>query len=196
METLQVFVLFLTFACALGGLLLAFRVERRVTKMFGKGDLKGALLQFFSNVPDAEGNEIPPQAAFYAFCSGIATDCTERVLEDLPGALASLGGKSAATKAAKTSAFARGAQNLSAGGFGELQGIKTMAGDLLGKVGSGFGAGGKGGMMDQVLPMIMQKVMSGELGGAGGATAPGNGAPPQLPQKSNSQSVPTLGKPM
>ncbi|GAG98650.1 unnamed protein product [marine sediment metagenome] len=54
MEPAQTFVLFLTFACALGGLLLAFRVERRVSKMFGSGDLKQALWQFFSNVPDDE----------------------------------------------------------------------------------------------------------------------------------------------
>ena len=118
MEPLQAFVLFLTFFCALAGLLLAFRVERKVTRMFGSGNLMEGFKQFFSEVPDGEGGNLPPQAAFYAFCSNIAQDCTDKVLEDLPGALASLGGKTAAKKAAKNSAFARGAQHLSEGGFG------------------------------------------------------------------------------
>ena len=196
MEALQVFVLFLTFACALGGLLLAFRVERRVTKMFGKGDLKEAIWQFFSNVPDAEGKVIPPQAAFYAFCSGVATDCTERVLEDLPGALASLGGKSAAHKAAKTSAFARGAEHLTAGGFGELQGIRSMAGELFGKIGSGIGSGGgKGDMISQLAPIFLEKMMAGDGLGTLGAPPPGNGGPAPALAQSNS-AEPQLGSPI
>lgn len=168
------FIMLLTFACAFGGLLLALRVERRVAKMFGSGNLKDALWQFFSGVPDGEGNEVPPQAAFYAFCSGIAGDCTDRVLHDLPGALASLGGKNAAKKAAKTSAFARGAQELSAGGFGELAGIKDMMGGMLSKVGTG---GEKGDWMSQIAPIFIEKMMN---------SPPGNGntglqsQPPQL----------------
>ena len=179
MEPAQAFVLFLTFACALGGLLLAFRVERRVSRMFGSGDLKQALWQFFSDVPDEEGSVIPPQAAFFAFCNGIALNMTDHVLEDLPGALASLGGKSAAQKAAKTSAFARGAQNLSAGGFGELAGIKEMAGSLLGKIGTG-GGGGKNDLISQLAPMFIEKMM----------TQGGNGAPPSHPP---SHSLPSAG---
>ena len=187
MEPAQAFVLFLTFACALGGLLLAFRVERRVSRMFGSGDMKQALWQFFSDVPDEQGNAIPPQQAFFGFCNGIALNMTDHVLEDLPGALAALGGKSAAKKAANSSAFARGAQNLSAGGFGELAGIKSMAGDLLGKIGTG---GGKGDWMSQLAPIVIQKMMSQPSGGNG---APGSPAPSQ---QSSSQSLPSLGKPM
>ena len=169
MEPAQAFVLFLTFACALGGLLLAFRVERRVSRMFGSGDLKQALWQFFSDVPDDEGNSIPPQAAFFAFCNGIALNMTDHVLEDLPGALASLGGSSAAKKAAKNSAFARGAQNLSEGGFGELAGIKEMVGGLIGKVGTG---GSKGDWMSQLAPIVIQKMMNSPSGGNGDTGSP------------------------
>ena len=150
-------VMLLTFACALGGLLLAFRVERRVTKMFGRGDLKQALWQFFSDVPDAEGNAIPPQAAFYGFVSGIARDCTDHAIEQLPGALVSLKGKSFAQKAADTSAFARGAQNLSAGGFGELNDLKDMVlgeGGIMSKIGTG---GKKGDMISQLMPMFLER---------------------------------------
>ena len=157
--------------------------------MFGKGNLKQALLGFFGSVPDGEGGVLPPQAALYAFCSNIAQDCTDRVLEDLPGALASLGGKSAAKKAAKNSAFARGAQNLSAGGFGELSGIKEMVGGLFSKIGTG---GGKGDWMQQLAPMFIEKMMNQQA-------QPGNGAPGSLPpsqQSLESQSLPSLGKPM
>jgi hypothetical protein len=186
MEPLQVFVLFLTFACALGGLLLAFRVGRRVSKMFGKGDLKQALWQFFSDVPDSEGNTVPPQAAFFQFCNGLALNCTDHAIEQLPGALASLGGSSAAKKAAKHSAFARGAQNLSAGGFGELAGIKDMLGGFVGKIGTG---GGKGDLLSTLAPMFIEKMMNQSAGD--------NGAPASLPpSQQSSQSLPSLGKPM
>jgi hypothetical protein len=185
MEPLQTFVLFLTFACALGGLLLAFRVERRVSKMFGKGNLKEALLGFFGKVPDGEGGVLPPQAALYAFCSNLVVDATDHAIEQLPGALASLGGSSAAKKAAKHSAFARGAQNLSAGGFGELAGIKEMVGGLISKVGTG---GGKGDWMQALAPMFIEKFMN---------QSPINGgAPESLPPSQQSQSLPILGKPM
>ncbi|GAH05180.1 unnamed protein product, partial [marine sediment metagenome] len=89
-------------------------------------------------------------------------------IEQLPGALASLGGSSAAKKAAKHSAFARGAQNLSEGGFGELAGIKEMAMSFMGKVGTG---GGKGDWMSQLAPVVIQKMMAGGMGGNGGAPA-------------------------
>lgn len=187
MEPAQAFVLFLTFACALGGLLLAFRVERRVSRMFGKGDLKQAVWQFFSNVPDDEGNAIPPQAAFFAFCNGIALNVADHAMEQLPGAMASLGGKSAAKKAAKHSAFARGAQNLSEGGFGELQGIREMAGELIGNIGTG---GGKGDWMSQLAPIVIQQMMSSPSGN-GGADIDSASALSQ-----QSQSLPSLGKPM
>jgi hypothetical protein len=153
--------------------------------MFGKGNMKEALWQFFSNVPDSEGGTVPPQAAFYAFCSGIATDMTDHAIEQLPGALASLGGSSAAKKAAKHSAFARGAQNLSEGGFGELAGIKEMAMSFMGKVGTG---GGKGDWMSQLAPIVINKMMSGGMGG--------NGAPESPSPSQQSQSLPYLGKPM
>ena len=168
-------VMLLTFACAFGGLLLALRVERRVAKMFGKGSLKEALWQFFSNVPDDEGNPVPPQAAFFQFCNGLALNCTDHAIEQLPGALASLGGSSAAKKAAKHSAFARGAQNLSEGGFGELAGIKEMASGLFSKIGTG---GGKGDWMSQFAPIVIQKMMSQPPGG--------NGAPVALPPSQQS----------
>ena len=158
MELVQAIVLLATFGCALGGLLLAFRVERRVTKMFGKGNMRDALLQFFSGVPDDEGNEIPPQAAFYAFCSGIARDVTDYAIEQLPGALVSLRGPKFAKKAAESSAFARGAQHLSEGGFGELNNLRDMAGELFSKIGTG---GDKGDWVSQLAPMFIQKMMAG-----------------------------------
>ena len=186
MEPAQAFVLFLTFACALGGLLLAFRVERRVTKMFGKGNLKEAMLQFFSGKQDAEGNEIPPDIALYQFTSQVAQDCTAMVLRDLPGALVSLKGKNFAKKAAKSSHFAQGAQNLTAGGFGELNGLKEIGMELFSKVGTG----GKGGGMMEYAPMIMQFLQSQSKDNQG------NGAPGSLPHSQQSQSLPSLGKPM
>ncbi|GAJ15691.1 unnamed protein product, partial [marine sediment metagenome] len=132
----------------------------------------------FSNVPDDEGNSIPPQAAFFQFCNGLALNVTDHAIEQLPGALASLGGSSAAKKAAKHSAFARGAQNLSEGGFGELAGIKEMAMSFAGKVGTG---GGKGDWMSQLAPIVIQKLMSQPPGG--------NGAPASLPGSQQSPSV-------
>lgn len=125
--------------------------------MFGKGSLKQALLGFFGEVPDGAGGVLPPQAALYAFCTNIAQDCTDHAIEQLPGALASLGGKTAAKRAAKSSAFARGAQNLTEGGFGELQGIRDMAGELIGKIGTG---GKKGDLMATLAPMFIDKFLS------------------------------------
>ncbi len=164
MESLQVFVLFLTFACALGGLLLAFRVERRVTKMFGSGNLKQSLMEFFGTVPDGEGGVLPPQAAFYAFCSNIGTDMMDHAIEQLPGALVSMKGSSFAKKAAKHSAFARGAQHLSEGGFGELNGLKEIGMEFMSKVGTG---GKKGDLIAQLAPMFIEKMMN--QSGNGGA---------------------------
>ena len=184
MEPAQILVLFLTFACALGGLLLAYRVERKVTRMFGGGSLKDAVWQFFSNIPDEEGNPVPPQAALYAFARNIAVDCTDHAIEQLPGALVSLKGSSFAKKAAKHSAFARGAQNLSEGGFGELNGLKEMGKELFSQI--GVGSKGKGSLMDNLLPMFLEKAMSGGLGGLGGDNG---GQPPALSSSPQSQSV-------
>jgi len=158
METAQMVVLFFTFLLALTSTIIAIRIDRRVSKVFGKGlNFKEAIWQFFSDVPDAEGNAIPPQAAFYGFVSGIARDCTDHAIEQLPGALVSLKGKSFAQKAADTSAFARGAQNLSAGGFGELNDLKDMVlgeGGIMSKIGTG---GKKGDMISQLMPMFLER---------------------------------------
>ncbi|GAH00385.1 unnamed protein product [marine sediment metagenome] len=142
--------------------------------MFGKGSLRQALLGFFGKVPDGDGGTLPPQAALYAFCSNLIVDATDHAIEQLPGALASLGGSSAAKKAAKHSAFARGAQNLSEGGFGELAGIKEMIGGLIGKVGTG----GKQDWMTALAPIFIEKMMKSSGGG--------NGAPASLPPSQQS----------
>ena len=180
MEPAQLIVMFLTFACALWGLLIATSLQRQIRVMFGKGNLKEALLGFFGTVPDGNGGTLPPQAALYAFCSNIAVDVTDHAIEQLPGALASLGGKTAARRAAKSSAFARGAQNLSEGGFGELNGIKEMVGELIGKVGTG--GKGKGGLIESLAPMFIEKFISG-----GGLSGGDNGAP--LPSHSPQSST-------
>ncbi|GAG91990.1 unnamed protein product, partial [marine sediment metagenome] len=97
----------------------------------------------------------------------------------------SLGGSSAAKKAAKHSAFARGAQNLSEGGFGELAGIKEMIGSLVGKVGTG---GGKGDWMQSLAPIFIEKLMK--------QSSDNGGAPASLPgsQQSPSVNIHTGGK--